>query len=46
MKTLVSWLILLPAAILLFRTVRFDFLDLNHFDAEITWDDITDDLWA
>jgi hypothetical protein len=45
MKLLVIWLILLPIAVLLFRTTRFDFLDLNSPTFDITWDDITRELW-
>lgn len=45
MKLLITWFLLLPCAVLLFRTTRFDHLDFTGDQFDISWDDVTDDLW-
>lgn len=32
-------------ATILFRSNRFDYLDLNSTKFDISWDEITEDLW-
>jgi hypothetical protein len=33
-------------ATVLFRSTRFDFLDLTSNKFDISWDEITEDLWC
>ncbi|WP_157579254.1 hypothetical protein [Spirosoma montaniterrae] len=45
MKTLFIALIATLLAAVVSRVNRFPYLDFDSFDFDITWEDITDDLW-
>lgn len=45
MKTLLIGLLTALWAIVLFRPNRFDCLDFTGDQFDISWDDITEDLW-
>lgn len=45
MKTLLISLTSVVYATVLFRSTRFDSLDLNSNKFDISWDDIIEDLW-
>ena len=45
MKTLLIASLALFCTMVYFRTVRFDFLDFTNNKLNISWDDITEDLW-
>ncbi len=45
MKTLMLSLLALLGAMILFQSTRFDFLDFTSTTYDISWDEITEDLW-
>lgn len=45
MKAYLIYCLALVVAMVLFRSIRFDFFDLKSDKFDITWDDITEDLW-
>ena len=44
MKAFLLYGLTLVVAMVLFRSTRFDFFDLNSDKFDISWDDITEDL--